>query len=74
MSKKLNKYIPAFTFSDRTLILLSATCGAISIISFTSAVGFPVGIGNLSFNLVFFLTTVITKKILEITRNKKKKT
>ena len=74
MSKKLNKYLPAFNSSDRTLILLSATFEAISIISFTSAVGFPVGIANVSFNLVFFLTTVITKKILEITRNKKKKT
>ena len=73
MSKKLNKYIPAFDSFDKTLILLSATSGGISIISFTSAVGVLIGIANVSFSLLFFLTTVITKKILEITRNKKKK-
>ena len=44
-----------------------------SIISFTSVVGAPVGIANASFALIFSLTTGIIKKLLSITRNKKKK-
>ena len=42
MSKKLSKYIAAFAYFDKTLIVLSATNGGISIMSFTS--GVPVGI------------------------------
>ena len=44
-----------------------------SIISFTSIVGAPVGIASASFTLIFSLTTGIIKKLLSITRNKKKK-
>ena len=73
MSKKLSKYIAAFDYIDKTLILLSATSGGISIISFASVIGVPVGIASASFNLVFSLITEIIKKLLKITRNKKKK-
>ena len=38
-----------------------------------SVVGAPVGIASASFNLIFSLTTRIIKKLLSITRNKKKK-
>ena len=41
MSKKLRKYIAAFDYIDKTLIVLSATNGGISIISFTSVIGVP---------------------------------
>ena len=40
---------------------------------FVSVVGAPVGIACASFTLIFFLTTGIIKKLLSITRNKKKK-
>ena len=40
---------------------------------FTSIVGAPVGIAIASITLIFFLTTGIVKKLLNITRNKKKK-
>ena len=74
MSKKLHKYIwYAFDSFDKILIILSAASGGISIISFKSAAGVPVGIANVNFSLAFFFTTIITKKILETTRNKKKK-
>ena len=42
-------------------------------ISFTSAVGAPAGIASASFTLIFSLTTGIIKKLLSITRNKRKK-
>ena len=40
---------------------------------FTSIVGAPVGIASASLTLFFSLTTGIVKKLLNITRNKKKK-
>ena len=72
-SKKLSKYVAAFDYIDKILIVLSATTGGVSIISFTSIIGAPVGIASASFTLIFSLTTGIIKKLLSITRNKKKK-
>ena len=62
-----------FDYNDNILIALSATSGGVSIISFTSVVGAPVGIASASFTLIFSLTAGITKKLLNITRKKKKK-
>ena len=72
-SKKLNKYVTTFDYIDKILIVLSATSSGVSIISFTSIIGAPVGIASASFTLIFSLTTGIIKKLLSITRNKKKK-
>ena len=72
-SKKLSKYITAFDYMDKILIVLITTSGGVSIISFTIVVGAPVGIASASFTLIFSLTTGIIKKLLSITRNKKKK-
>ena len=52
-SKKVSKYIATFDHLYKTLIVLSATSGGISIISFTSVIGVPVGIASASFSLVF---------------------
>ena len=71
--KQLSKYVTSFDYIDKILIALSATSGGVSIISFTSAVGAPVGIASASFTLIFSLTTGIIKKLLSITRSKKKK-
>ena len=46
MSKKLSKYIAAFDYIDKTLIILSATSGGISIISFGSVIGVPAGLAS----------------------------
>ena len=72
-SKKLNKYVTTFDYIDKILIVLSATSSGVSIISFTSIIGAPVGIATASFTLIFSLTTGIVKKLLSTTRNKKKK-
>ena len=53
MNKKLSKYIAAFDYIDKTLIVLSATIGGISIISFTSVIGLPAGSGSASLLLYF---------------------
>ena len=70
-SQKLNKYVTTFDYIDKILIVLSATTGGVSIISFTTIVGAPVGIASASLTLFFSLTTRIVKKILHITKKKK---
>ena len=72
-SKNLNKYITVFDYIDKTLIVLSATTGGVSIISFTSFVGVPVGIASASFTLIFSLTTGTVKKLLNISKKKRKR-
>ena len=67
-SQKLNKYVTTFDYIDKILIVLSATTGAVSIISFTSITRAPVGIASASFTLIFSLITGIVKKLLNITR------
>ena len=65
-SKKLNKYVTNFDYIDKILIVLSATSTGISIISFTSIIGAPVGIASASLTLIFSLKTGIVKKLLNI--------
>ena len=69
MSRKLSKYIAAFDYIDKTLIVLSATIRVVSIISFASVIGAPAEIARASFTLVFSLNAGIIKKVLQITRN-----
>ena len=52
-TKKLNRYITIFDYIDKILIILNATSGGVSIISFTSIFGAPFGIASSSFTLIF---------------------
>ena len=72
-SEKLSKYVTAFDYIDNILIVLSATSSGVSIISFTSFVGAPVGIASAGFTLIFSVTTGIVKTLLNITQETKKK-
>ena len=72
-SEKLSKYIATFDYTDKVLIVLSAASGGVCILSSLSVVGVPLGIAGASFTLTFSLTTGIIKKLLSLTRNKKKK-
>ena len=51
--KKLSKYVAVFDYIDQALIFLSATSGGVSIISFTTIFGAPVGIPSASLTLFF---------------------
>ena len=73
MSKKLSKYIWFFDYFDKSFILLSVTSGGVSIASFATAIGAPIGIKSGSLSLAFSLCTGLVKKLLKATRNKKKK-
>ena len=73
ISKTLPKYIASFDYFDKSLLVLSVTTGSISIASFETVIGSPVGIASTSFSLAFSISTDIVKKMLKTTRNKKKK-
>ena len=73
MSKRLSKYIASFDYFDKSLIVLSVTTGSISIASFATVIGAPVGMMSASCSLAFSITTGFVKKFLKTTRNKKKK-
>ena len=73
MSKRLSKYISSFDYFDKSLIVLSATSGSISIASFATVIGTPVGIVNASLSLAFSLSTGLVKELLKTTGNKMNK-
>ena len=73
MSKRLIKYIASFAYFNRSLINLSVTTGSISIASFATIIGAPVGMTSASCSLAFSIAIGIVKKLLKTTRNKKKK-
>ena len=52
--KILNKYVTAFDYIDKILIVLSAASSGLSIISFTSIVGAPIGIASANLTLICF--------------------
>ena len=70
--KKLSKYVTISEYIDKILIILSATSGGVSVMSFVSIVRVPVGIAGASFTLIFSIAKGIIKILLKITRNKKK--
>ena len=72
-SKKLSKYVSAFDYKDKILIVLSETTGGVCIASHATVVGALVGIASAGFTIVFSLATRIIKKLLKTTEKKKKK-
>ena len=71
MSKKLSKYFSFFDYFDKSLIALSVTSSSISIASFATVIGIPIGITSASLSLAFSLCTGLVKKLSTATRNKK---
>ena len=81
-SEKLSKYVAAFDYIDKILIVLSATSGGACIISLVSVVAAPTRIAGASFTLIFSLATgyrnnkeIIrnNKEIIEYKKKQKKK-
>ena len=76
MSKSLSKYIASFDYIDKSksLIVLSATSGSISIASFATVIGAPVRIASAILSLTFSISTGIVKILLKTTQIKRKST
>ena len=55
MSKKLSKYLSFFDYFDKSLIDLSVTSGGVSIASFATVIGIPIGITSARISLAFSL-------------------
>ena len=53
MSKRLSKYFASFDYFGKSLVVLSATSGRISIASFATVIGAPVVIASASFSVAF---------------------
>ena len=73
MSKRLSKYLAPFGYFHKSLIVLSVTTGSISIVSFTTVIGAPVGITSASFSFAIPLSTGIVKKTVKNNKKFKKK-
>ena len=71
--KKISKYIVAFDYADKLFITLSASFGTLSIVVHATIIGIPVGIAGASLTVIFTVTTGAVKKLLNVTRKKKKK-
>ena len=71
--EKLNKYIVSFDYLDKIFIALSASFATLSIASYASVVGTPVGIAGSSLTLIFTIGTGISKLLLKVTKKRKKK-
>ena len=71
--KKLNKYLVSFDYLDKIFITLSASFSTLSIASYASVVGTPVGIAGSSLTLIFTIGTGISKSLLKLTKKRKKK-
>ena len=72
LKNHFSKYTAKFDYFDKTLSVLSAASGSVSIASFATSIGAPVGTVSASFGLVFSIRNGIVKKLLKITRKKKK--
>ena len=70
MSKRLSEYIASFDYFDKSLIVLSVTTGSISIASFATVIGAPIGMVSANFSLAFSISAGIVKK-KTIKNNKK---
>ena len=79
ISKIEDYFIPDYFISfffiilRKSLIVLPITSGGVSIASFTTVIGIPIGITSASLSLAFSLCTGLVKKLLKATRNKKKR-
>ena len=65
MSKRLSIYIASFEYFDKSLIALSVVTGSISVSSFATLIGAPVGMMSASCSLAFSITTGFVKKAIK---------
>ena len=71
-SKRLSKCTASFDYFDKSLIALSLATSSISIASFATVIGAPIGIAYATFSLEFSISTGIVEKLLKTTWNREK--
>ena len=70
MSKKHRKVCRVLNYIEHSLIALSTITGCVSISTFTSLVGIPIGIANCTIVLKMFVITAAIKKYESIIKKK----
>ena len=70
--KKLNRYSVSFDYLDKIFITLSASISTLSIASYPTVIGLPVGIASSSLTLIFTVRTGINKSLLKVTKKEKR--
>ena len=73
IAKKISKYVVAFDYAAKLFLTLSASFDTLSIASYATIFGIPVGIAEASLTLIFTVTTGVVKTMLNIPKEKKKK-
>ena len=71
--KKLSKYIVSFDYLDKIFIALSASFSTLSIASYGTVVGLPIGVAGSSSTLIFTISTGVNKLLFRVTKKRKKK-
>ena len=72
MSKTLNKFVTAFDYVEKTLLVLSGASSGVSLCSFTNVIGTLAGVASASISLVFFISSGIIKMLLKTMERRKK--
>ena len=72
MRKTLNKYITAHDYANRILFVLSGKSSRVSLYSFTTANGTPIGVAGASISLLFLTSNGIFKMLFKAMTKKKK--
>ena len=73
INKKLSKCIAAFNYIDKTLIVLSATFGTLSVVSHAKVVGIAVGIPRRFFDCCVFFNCRNNKEFIVNNEKEKRK-
>ena len=73
MSKKHKKACTILNYIEHFLILASTISGCVSISSFASLIGIPMGITSLEIRLKMFAITEVIKKYKSIINKKRKR-
>ena len=72
--KKLNKHLVSFDYLDKIFITISASFSKLSIASYATVLGLPVGIAGSSLTLILTIGTGISKSLIKVTKKRKKET
>ena len=72
-SKNLSKYVTAFNYTDKILIVLVTTISEVCIISFASVAGAPAGIASEKSYFNFFSNNRNNQKIIKHNKKQKEK-
>ena len=71
MSRALNKYITSFDYAGTTLLVSLVASSGVSLCSFTTVIGTPVGITSDNISLVFLISNRIVTMFLKTMVRKK---